>query len=61
MVMIASLTSLMLNQGFTYSVRINSAINEYKQQTDTVSQYMNEKGKKVGEDEKVDAYQIHPD
>ena len=59
--MIASLTRLLLNQGLTYSERINTAITEYKQQSDKVFLYMDEKGYEVGEDEKVDVYQIHHD
>lgn len=58
---LAGLERLLLNQGFTYSERINSAITEYRQQSDTVYLYMDEKGYEVGEDEKVDAYQIHHD
>jgi putative DNA primase/helicase len=58
---LAGLERLLFNQGFTYSQQINSAITEYRQQSDTVYLYMDEKGYEVGEDEKVDAYQIHHD
>jgi putative DNA primase/helicase len=55
------LKRLLLNQGFTYSASINSAVSDYRQQSDTVFLYMDEKGYEVGEDEKADAYQIHHD
>ncbi len=52
---------LLQNQGFSKSERIESAISEYKQQSDTVFLYMDEKGYEVGQDLAKDSYELHND
>lgn len=58
---LGGLNRLLTNQGFTYSEIIEKSITDYKLRSDTVHLYMDEKGYEVGEDEKVDAYEIHHD
>jgi putative DNA primase/helicase len=55
------LSRLLVNQGFTISAKIDSAVTEYRQQSDTVYLYMDEKGYEIGEDKKIDVYLLHHD
>lgn len=55
------LSRLLTNQGFTYSEAVEKALTNYKLNSDSVHLYMDEKGYEVGEDEKIDAYEIHHD
>jgi len=55
------LSRLLRNQGFTQSRIADQMLTNYKLHSDSVHLYMDEKGYEVGEDEKVDAYEIHHD
>jgi putative DNA primase/helicase len=55
------LSRLLVNQGFTKSANMDGAVTEYRQQSDTVYLYMDEKGYEIGEDKKIDVYLLHHD
>jgi putative DNA primase/helicase len=55
------LSRLISNKGFTKSDSIEKEVLEYRQQSDTVYLYMDEKGYEVGEEKKIDVYQLHHD
>jgi hypothetical protein len=53
--------SLYFISALIFSNEVPIFFTEYRQQSDTVYLYMDEKGYEVGEADKVDAYQIHHD
>lgn len=58
---LGGLSRLLRNQGFTHSGIVDQVLTNFKLHSDSVHLYMDEKGYEVGEDEKIDAYEIHHD
>lgn len=55
------LERLLINQGFTQSEGIKNATLDYKQQSDTVFLYMDEKGYGIGQTAVIDCYELYHD